>query len=99
MSNYAVPGMQPPSWVPGPYQEPDTPSKYMRPQTQPNWRVVDIPVVSTLAEIALRYYRNPQEAWRIFNDNRAGTRMPDGTDGALDNPNQALTPGTRIWLS
>lgn len=98
MSDIFVPHT-PPAWVPGPYVEPATPSRFKRPVSQPNWRTIVVPSESTLAEIAMRYYRSPTEAMRIFNDNRAGYRMPDGSFGALDTPNTIIQPGTTIWLS
>lgn len=93
-----IPGI-PPKSVPGPYQEPVTPIHFARPTKLPEWRVLTVPVVSTLADLALRFYKSPSEAMRIFNDNRDGLRMPDGSMGALLSPNDTIMPGTRIWLS
>ena len=90
---------KPPSWVPGPFREPVAPAKYQRPLRQPDWRVINVPIVSTLAEIAMRFYQDPGAAWRIFNDNREGMLMPDGTYGSLTSPNDAVSPGTQLWLS
>jgi hypothetical protein len=99
MSDFIAPGI-PPKWVPGPYREPSTPAAYKRPMTQPNWRYIIVPVASTLQEIAMRYYSNPMEALtRVFNDNREDQAMPDGMPGALQNPNQIVQPGTKLWLS
>lgn len=89
----------PPNSVGGPYVPPSTQAKYTRPVRQPSWRVVTVPQVSTLAEIALRFYRNPSEALKVFNDNRAGQRMPDGTYGSVSSPNDTIIPGQKIWLS
>lgn len=89
----------PPSSVPGPYREPATPSPYKRPVSQPHWRYIDVPTSVTLQTLAMRYYSDVGAAIRLFNDNMLGKRMPDGTLGTIQSPNQIMQPGQRVWLS
>lgn len=89
----------PPSWVPGPYVEPATTPRFQKPVTQPHWRYIDVPESTTLHALAMKYYRSPGEATRIYNDNMSGKRMPDGTAGIIGTPNQIIMPGQRVWLS
>lgn len=98
MSDVFQPYTPPSVGVPGPFKPPPMPTKYMRPARQPSWRVITVPEDSTLSSIAMRYYRNPMDALRIFNNNQSGKRMPDGSDGALFTPNDVVTTGTKLWL-
>jgi len=99
VAGYVSPGTPPKVGVPGPYQEPAVIPPYQRPVNQPRWRVVQVPVNTNLTELAMRYYSNPSEWTRILADNRAGDRMPDGSSGAVNDPNSTILAGTRIWLS
>lgn len=103
MSDYQPSGTftayTPPNSVGGPYVPPSQQAQYMRPVRQPSWRKIVVPSAASLGEVAMRYYQNPSDAIRIFNDNRAGSRMPDGTLGNVSSPNDTVIPGQTIWLS
>jgi hypothetical protein len=94
------PSLKPPTvGVPGPYRAPQKQDATMVGVRQPGWRLVTAPQDTTVGEMAERMYGTRSEWNRVFNDNRAGKELPDGSTGYLSNPNQIIQQGQAIWLS
>lgn len=82
---YLIP---PPSSVPGPFKATAPPPVNGPGVVTPHvarWHIVQ--PGETLWKIAQHYYNKPSEWVRIFNANRAGAQLPDGTFGVLDTSN------------
>lgn len=93
------PVVQAPSPPPAPTPRPAPPPAPVPQAPQGQWVTVtpwNTPT-STLWGIARQVYGNGADWPRIFNANRIGVMRPDGTQGAISNPN-LIYKGERVWV-
>lgn len=87
----------PPKTVPGPVKPKPKPPANQKPQARPTARYYTVKRGDTLWGISKRYYGTGTRFMTIFNANRKGKKLPDGTAGKISNPS-LIQPGWRLHI-